>query len=241
MTEDNRLLTAVDALTRDRTIHTTLLGEKGEWLRVHTETHPPLLTMLIDGTGITSSGRSSDPGIPIDADALEIWGQIRDLIKLWCKKLNIQFLGDDLLLSIQRWYLAHTNAHRAGRVSDTIDFDVTRMVEGWVRMIEAKFDPPEKREWKEACPAFIAPSTPEGEWKRCGARRIVVAGEERFAIILNVTTMTAECARCKCKWEGDIGILELRKQTELARLIKEEEEAQKAANDTPEAGTSHLV
>lgn len=198
----------------------------------HRQVHPPLLTLLINGTGKGQPARSSDTRIPIDADALELWGQVRDLVKLWCRQLDATFDPDDLLLSVRHWYLAHTNAHRSKRISDVTDLDVTRMVQGWVRMIEAKFDPPEKREWKEACPAFVPVRNVDGDQigtRRCGARRVVVDGEERFAITLNVTAMKAECARCHHVWVGEVGIMQLRYETNLWNLEKDEDEAKRQA------------
>lgn len=211
----------------------------------HREVHPPLLQLLLEGTGKGTPQRSSETRIPIDADALELWGQVRDLIKLWCRQLDATFYGDDLLLSVKHWHLAHVNAHRSKKITDTIDLDVTRMVEGWVRMIETKFDPPEKREWKDACPAFVPVRNVDGDQigtRRCGARRVVVNGEERFAISLNVTAMTATCARCNTTWVGERGIMDLRYQTNLWNMEKDEEEAERqaalaalASPDTPSA------
>ena len=220
----NTLLEAVDQLTRPRKIHTNVPEGETTAAESVTVTHPPLLTLLIDGTGITKGAPSSSIRIPIDADALELWGQINDLIKLWCRLLAARFDSDDLLGSMQRWHTAHSNQHRSGKISDTTDHDVTRMVEGWVRMIEQKFDPPERREWKEACPAILTALNDDftTTTKRCGARRVVVAGEERFAILLNVSTLTAECAKCHTKWEGQRGLMMLRYETNLWNLEKEE-------------------
>jgi hypothetical protein len=222
----NGLLEAVDALTRDRIIHTTRLGDNDEWLGVHSEVHPPLLVMLRDGTGISRNGGSSDPGIPIDADALEIQAQIGDLIRLWSKKLGARYDGDDLLRSVQLWHVAHANAHRAGKFTGEVDRDVTRMVEGWVRMIEGKFDPPEKREWKEACPAWRL----DGEvWIRCDAKRVNIRGNDRFAIELNITAWTAECVICGTKWSTTTALQDLRYESNVW-----EDEKVTAQSDTPE-------
>jgi len=219
---EDRLLDAVDELTRERTVHTTIIDdETGEWLRVHSEKHPPLITMLLEGTGISRGSASSDPGIPIDADALEMYSQMRDLIRLWCKKLGATF-DDDLLASIRVWFLAHANAVRAGKVSEVIDHDVTRMVEGWVRMILNKFEPDEKREWTDPCPALIPVENEFGVHKRCGARRVWVNGDERFAIQLNVTKMTAECAHCHTRWVGVKEIMQLRHETNVAEAAKKD-------------------
>lgn len=239
MTTDNnalvsadRLLDAVDQLTLERTIYTTITDDNGGFVRIHSEKHPPLLTLLLEGTGQGKVGRNSDIRIPIDADALEMWGQVRDLIKLWARQLDTTFDQADLNRSIRNWYLGHSNAHRANKISDSIDHDVTRMVEGWVRMIENKFDPPEKREWKDACPNRVETRNIEGTVigsHRCGARRVVVNGEERFAIHLNVTLLVAECARCHAKWVGERGIMTLRYETNLCAIEREEAEADRMA------------
>lgn len=228
--QHNALLEAVDALTRDRTIHTTRLGDNGEYLGVHSEIHPPLLTMLKEGTGKGRNGGSADPGLPIDADALEIQHQIGDLIWLWSKKLGAKFDRDELIWSVQQWHLAHLNAHRAGKVSDELDRDVTRMVEGWVRMVEGKFDPPEKREWKESCPAWKADGE---EWVRCDAKRVNVRGNDRFAIELNITAWTAECCICGNKWDTRTALQDLRYESNVW-----EEEKRAAQTDTPQEKVS---
>lgn len=220
-------------------------------LGVHKETHPPLLVMLMNGISSQGGSPSSDPGVPIDADALEIWAQIRDLIKLWCRQLDATFTGDDLLGSIQRWHLAHTNAYRARKFSDVIDRDVTHMVEGWVRMIETKFDPPPKGDFTDYCPAYVPTRNVDGDeigHRRCGARRILVDGDERFAIQINWKTLTAECGRCHCRWSGERGFMMLRYESNRYALERAEAEAERmaelarlAAGDTPKADTADIA
>ena len=250
--QHNALLDAVDLLTKDRNIHTVqeIPSGSGLWMKRHTETHPPLLVMLIDGTGITPSGKSSDPGIPIDADALELWAQIRDIVRLWCKQLVITFDQDELLASVRRWYQVHANRVRAGLTSDVIDRDVTRMVEGWVRMIENKFDPPEKREWKASCPAWRQHIQESGEdtWSRCDARRVIVDKVERFAITLNITAWTAECCVCGTEWKTSTALQDLRYESNLWELEKTEREAERQAalerlttGDTPEESATEVA
>lgn len=188
--------------------------------------------MLLEGVSSQGGSKSSDPGIPIDADALEIWAQIRDMIRLWCKQLAVKFDQENLLPSIRRWYQVHANRVRVGLTSETTDRDVTRMVEGWVRMIERKFDPHEKREWTDLCPALVTKRNDAGNeigQHRCGARRITVNGEERFAIQLNVTTMTAECGRCQTSWVGYSAIVSLRYESNLWALENADREAERAA------------
>jgi hypothetical protein len=210
--KNDLLLDAVDALTKKRSIHTTITDdETGEWLKVHTEIHPPLLTMLMDGASSQGGSKSSDPGIPIDAAALEMHAQIRDLVRLWCKQSGTVWWPYDLLYAVRAWYIGHVNLHRAGKVSDEADRDITHMVQGWVRMIESKFDPQDKSEWTFPCPARVMDDEPH----RCDARRVTIDGVERFAIGLNLTLWTAECVVCGTKWSSSKAIQELRYESNV--------------------------
>lgn len=203
MSETTEMLSvAVDKLARDREVDTIFTDEKtGNWLGVHTETHPPLLTLLVEGTGFSNGPKSAETPLPIDADALEIWGQVHDLIRLWCKQLRIDFT-DDLIESVLAWHKAHNALARTGVISEATQADVSRMVAGWVRMIEQKFEPDKRREWTDHC-------------IQCSARRIVLKGSEVFAIELNVTTRTAACRACGTEWVGEDALKELRYLTNL--------------------------
>lgn len=212
---------AVDALTEDRIIHTVQTLNDGS-MRFYAVTHPALLVMLLEGTGITRSARSSTVKIPVDADGLEIWGQIRDLLHAWSKQLRFQYAGDDLITTLKAWHEAHTRQVRAGHVDERTDADVTRMVQGWVRMIESKFDPPKKLEWKAPCVGVIPMIDADGDltFAQCGARRIVVGGVESFAIEVNLTTLTATCRSCGATWKGEQELAELRFLTNIDERVR---------------------
>ncbi len=215
--DDYRLLTAVEKLTKPRRVPITLTDDDSDASAIIVADHPPLLVMLLEGTGITRGGRSADIRIPIDADALELYSQIEELTRLWCKQLSVTFDRSDLCASLNRWFMAHSNGVRAGKVSQGTDLDVTIMVEGWARMIENKFDPPEKREWQEHCVAEVRGWDADGmeETRLCGARKILIDGVEQFAIQLNVTDLTAECRKCGHRWIGKKSLMELRFQTNV--------------------------
>jgi len=214
------LKNAVDALTRDRIIHTIQTNDDGT-MRFIAVTHPPLLTLLMEGTGITRSAKSSETKIPIDADALEIWGQIRDLLHVWSKQIGFTYTGDDLIKTVQDWHEEHERRVRAGHMEASVDVDVTRMVEGWVRMIEGKFDPPTKLEWKSPCVAVVPEVSDDGEFGfgQCGARRITLGGVEVFAIEVNVTTLTATCRQCGATWQGENELMQLRFMTNINERV----------------------
>ena len=173
----NRLLDAVDALTVTRNIPTVIEDDEGRWLGVHTEKHAPLLDMLEDGISSQGAGSaSSDPGIPIDAAAIELVQEMRGIIRSWCEALEQHIPTGNVKSALRRWYQAHVNALRSGEITDVADLAVTKIVEGWVKTIEAKFDPPDILEWTDPCPGWK--NVYEGDEivskKRCGARRVVV-------------------------------------------------------------------
>jgi hypothetical protein len=217
---DTRLLDAVDALTLPRTLRTWIHNdETGMPERLHSEQHPALLMLLMQAASAHRSGAnggSADPGVPIDADAIELLAEVGDRIREWTAALGGEtFRRDDLLGSIRLWYLAHVNGIRRGVVSKGADLDVTRSLESWVRRIMRKFDPDEVREWTAPCPAWIERDMNTGyKWVtvrvRCRAQRIERDGTLRYAVSVNVTQKSAECAVCGTRWEGMSGLMELR-------------------------------
>jgi hypothetical protein len=249
--QHNALLDAVDLLTLSRKVRTAQVAD--EYLtedQTHTETHPPLLTLLIDGTSSQGGSKSSDPGIPIDADALELWGQVRDLVRLWCKQLVVKFDQDDLAGSIRRWCQVHTNRVRAGLTSEVVHLDVTRMVEGWVRMIEQKYEPPTLRDWTAPCPAWVMRLDDSGEvtHSRCDARWVTFNKVGRFAIGLNITTWTAKCCVCGYEWSTRTALQDLRYESNLWEQEKADREAERIADldrlangDTPQENIANEV
>lgn len=231
----NRLLDAVDALTVTRNIPTVIEDDEGRWLGVHTEKHAPLLDMLEDGISSQGAGSaSSDPGIPIDAAAIELVQEMRGIIRSWCEALEQHIPTGNVKSALRRWYQAHVNALRSGEITDVADLAVTKIVEGWVKTIEAKFDPPDILEWTDPCPGWK--NVYEGDEivskKRCGARRVVVErdGDKvvQAAIFLNFTALHAACSVCRTEWDGKHGLMQLRYDTNLVELERESEKQRDA-------------
>jgi hypothetical protein len=204
-----RLTEAIDRLTKPRMEHTPIPDSDGKWLRVESVEHPSLIETLMTVPGGTKNGGSSDPGLPIDADALEILGQISDHLSLWSRHLKFEYRRRELVPSLIAWHSAHSDLVRDGHISFEAEQDVVRTVESWVRMIENKFEPDNVDEFKESCPM-------------CGARRVVIDEHERFAIKINWTRVSAKCANCNQEWHGvtgpaeEPGLRELRYMANLA-------------------------
>lgn len=226
----SQLTEAVDALTLERIIPTSQIDDdrlgwwSKRWLHVHTEVHPPLLTLLIEGLGIPRRAGSSDVKIPVDAEALELWAQIRDQVRAWSSGFS-PFTSDNLILSTRLWFHAFVNRVRDGRVGFEQEQDVLHTVESWVRMIEGKYDRDEILEWKDRCVAQL----PDGSW--CHARRILMGEVENFAIEINVTKQVATCRACGTEWVGFAQMAELRFLTNLDNMISAGLELDQAARN----------
>lgn len=204
MTEDlqHRLADAVKLLTEARTEYTTITDDDGTWLRVEAVEHPSLLEQLIKGTGAASGAGGSGSGIPIDADALEMVAQIRDTLRQYAIWLPFEYTRD-LELAVQNWAEKTSDWVRDGHMSDEAEHDATRYAESWVRQIQSKFEPDKIIDWTDPCYS-------------CGNRRIEVDELERFAIRINLTQKTADCAGCGKKWTGLEELKQLRYLTNVA-------------------------
>lgn len=201
------------------------------------EDHPPLLELLTTVNGSPGNSPSSDPGVPIDQEATRIIRDITAELRSWCEALEFQNSYRDVPSAIRRWYQVHTEALRSNQLTEVADRAVTSAVEGWVRRIEEKFDPPQVLEWTDRCPGWRAVFDDGGEVvgrRRCRARRVTVKNETtgvsevRFAIHVNLSALEARCVACGTEWRGDRGLRQLRYETNLMLL---EEEQQRERDD----------
>jgi len=192
-------------------------------MHIHTEIHPPLLVLLVTGTGDSASQGSADPGVPIDVEAIEMRARIARRLRELGHAIGYEPAKRGLARQLHGWYQALQDARAKGRVTAAFDAEALEAVEHWVEEIEAKFEPAEIREWIDPCP-------------RCRARRIQVDGIERFAIRVNVGARRAECAACGESWEGERGIRHLRYETNLAARLKTPDQAGDARHADYEDG-----
>lgn len=167
---------------------------------------PPLLFLLekrVSGRGGNARGQR----IPIDADALEIWGQIRDTLRGWANQVHSLFDAYDLVGSFTGW----VERFAATVVPDSVRDEKILILESWVARITTKYSHPEVREWKSPCP-------------QCGKARILVDrnGERvtAYAVVLNVTDRVAECTQCGERFDGDAGLARLRVLTNVREQLQ---------------------
>jgi hypothetical protein len=174
---------------------------------------PPLLKLLeLNSRSAEHTAASRDPGLPVDADALEIAAQVRETLRVWAGQVRSVFHADDLPNTFAAWYEEFLRWWMRGAVPESKLLDATIVVESWVRMIRNKYDPPKMVEWKSPCP-------------KCGVavehydsnRRKV--GEFFSSITVNVSTQTAECSACGERFDGAQGIALLRLLTNVGEQL----------------------
>ena len=145
MSENNYLLDAIDKLTRNHITRVVQTNAQGITCTSAVD-HDPLLLQLRDAVvgGIGSKGSGSDGSarIPFDAGALHLFDGIAKNVNAWYLDLpgavEERYLWDRL----RDWYIDFENRRCAGKISDTLEHDTVRLIEGWSRSIEAMFDPP---------------------------------------------------------------------------------------------------
>jgi hypothetical protein len=182
---------------------------------------PPLLKLL-EFRARTPGHSSSDPGLPVDAEALEIAAQIREQVRDWSAQIRAQYVPDDLIVSFGNWARRFIALFMQGRIPESKLLDATITVESWVRMIRNKYDPPAKREWKSPCPKCRASVV-----HRDSAGNVV--GEYFSSITVNVTDRVAECSECGERFEGDAGLAKLRLLTNVEEQLARGAVVDKAA------------
>jgi len=184
----SELSEAVSALVDVRPVITRQEAGEAHKGGVHVETHPSLLSLLLEDTGISKNGGSSDPGIPVDAFRLELWMQVVEIVRDWCLAARTGFSRDLLAESLTGFARRYDALYGARSIDYESYADKVRQVDLWVTRIEANFNPDETREGRTACP-------------RCGVRKLKHPDPdqpEQFAIVINVTRDTVTCLNPEC-------------------------------------------
>lgn len=209
MSDQNYLLDAVDRLSLK---HISKVEQEKNGIRcVSTVDHEPLLLMLRDsvagGIGSHSGSSSARERIPFDAGALALFDSISHQVNGWYIVLpnarEDRYLWDRL----RDWYTDFENRRRAGKVTESVEHDTVRIVEGWARSIEAMFDPPQVLEVTDACPM-------------CGGRYAIdtKTGDRITALVIEYRNLgldtldkaTGLCRSCLVVWRGSHGLREMR-------------------------------
>lgn len=184
---------------------------------------PPLLVLLETRSRSSEhGGASKDPGLPLDADALEIAAQIRDRLREWCTQIRAGYDRDSLVGSFAAWWEQFASLISDGRMPDLKLAETTHIVESWVRMITNKYVPPTIVEWKSPCPKC---HTRIDHFDSQGNK----VGEYFSSIRVNITNQYAECSACGETFTGRDGLAELRLLTNIAEQLEHGEPVHKSA------------
>ena len=205
---------AVDKLTKPRMVVTMQPGATDETTIAVTVEHPSLIRLLIDGTGGVARAQSSDRGLPIDADALELWMQLAEWAQTWSSEAQTAFSRDNLPESINDASSRFEALYRAHVVAEDAYVYRTAEVEAWVKRIELKFEPHETIPWPDYCPT-------------CGIRRVVLDGkagpDETWALMQDIDAKTVSCRACGEQWIGRERIAELKFRINIDRQVRDGE------------------
>lgn len=144
------LLKAIDKLTTEyqdaHWLHDEQTGDH-QIVRVRRQGLLKQLRQSIVG-GIGSHGGSSSESerLPFDAHALELYDAIERNITSWFVNLIEQPVHLELEKNLREWFIVFSREVEDKSHSDAYTRGFVRKVEGWVRAIEDKFDPPKRFE-----------------------------------------------------------------------------------------------
>lgn len=211
---ENRLLDAVDALTKRRTV-VNWIGD-GERRRMVSRQDDALLDLLADAVasnlGGHGSGRPARERVPVDFAALALLERISDTVRAWVGSLGGK-AGRDVGPSslLRSWYVLYMSAPRPVGEGDRF----AASVEGWRSQVEGILDPPTVLEITAPCPGCgeswaFDPST--------GDRVVALVASMRESL----DDASVQCRFCVRVWAGRYGARLVR------RLIDEAEELRNA-------------
>jgi hypothetical protein len=205
-TEDP-LLSVLDRLTIDHQVRVPV--EDGP---DYIATHKGLIVQLREAVasdlgGGGGAGASASERVPLDADALVKYQQIEEAISARHQSLVGGPSGLYPENDLRWWYGAFAKALQAGRKLEADYAYELRTLQGWERLILAKFDPPRKRELAgEKCPEcgfdFYVDNADRADPQRKVALTITYPDG-------GLDEAEAQCGCCKKQWHGLLGLREL--------------------------------
>jgi len=206
----NYLLDAVDRLTQRHITRVVQSNPQGITCTSEVD-HDPLLIQLraavAGGIGSHAGSSSARERIPFDANALRLFDEIADQVNLWYRALAGHVEERTLQDRMRDWYIDFENRRRAGKVSDVVEHDTLKLVEGWARQIEEMFDPPTKIELVGSCPMCGERYAHD---PKSGDRITAIVIEYRNLGVETLDKATGLCRFCLAVWRGPIGLRELR-------------------------------
>jgi hypothetical protein len=218
---DDPLLLALDRLTIDHTVRVPV--EDGpDYIATHNGLIPQLRAAVASNLGGGSgAGAAGNERVPIDADALVKYQQLEEAVSARHQALVGGPSGLYPENDLRWWYAAFTRALQAGTKTDADYRYELRTLEGWVRMVSEKFEPPRKRELvNDKCPecgfAWYVDNTDKSDPQRKVALTITYREGD-------LEGSEAQCGCCKQQWHGVMGLRALSYAIEEADTPANEE------------------
>jgi len=200
---ENRLLDAVDDLTKSRIEHMTQTADDGSYVKAHSVEHPALLHQLRDAVNPSSNTAAGSSSLKstrnlIDSDALFEYGKMTAAIGDWCRIVNIQPTREPVA-DLRQWYIAYD---RTGADDQWYISELRR----WANLIRNILEPLKRIEVTTPCPV-------------CGKRTwLDLDGKEMiFPVVIQYRLPktgeaihpNAICRACETVWEGIAAVEEL--------------------------------
>ena len=203
-TEMSELLEAVDALTKPQLV-AQWQGEKGAQT-IFKRTDEPLLARLRDAIrnniGGNGGGKQARERTPLDVGAFQLFEDIDGRIRSWMLGIG-GTAGRNLEAEaiLRSWFVMWS----AGQHEPFEVVRFTTTIEGWVRQINDKLDPPNQIEITSGCPICGA------EWMNTGTKLADGSDDpndvERVRVLIaveheNMDDSYAMCRACRRMWPG---------------------------------------
>ena len=217
----DKLLQTVDKLTVG---HTTAIWQEFPDGRRATKILVPALIGLLQDSILSSTSGAGGGSLPnqrnvLDGDAMEKFERITSDILAAYKTVTSAQPFSTPETNLRQWFIAFTNEHRAGKISDDTMFDYLQKWSDWVRVIEDKLFPPTTLEVISPCPECGQRWTKSGDGDSIPA--IIIEYRQPSSERVNALSKSlAKCRSCDTVWRGD------RRLRELAFAIDEKQHAE---------------
>jgi hypothetical protein len=200
------LLEAVDRLTKPYKIR--VISELDGVPEQRVVLLPAMLEQLNDAIkssqSTTRRGKSlANERSVIDASALMLEGAIRDAVRaLWSESCPAQIRPRTLQRQLARWHFEFRRRASDGELPAERVWQVAKLVQGWTKAIDLKFDPPVTLEVTRPCPACDAAHVFDFMGDRVAA--VVISWRRSF------DNSAAICRSCSKSWVGEAELRQLR-------------------------------
>jgi hypothetical protein len=208
---DNRLLDAVDALSKPTVDNVKQTTDDGTYIRTVPVEHPALLQQLAEAVvpsagndGGSKSASARERNI-VDSEALWELTKIQTELRDWMRHNPAAFDRNDLPGSLRRWYV-HANVSHPDTNPDWIEW-VIRELRRWERIIINKLDRTRKQlETGHLCPLCKTAQWIDQDGARQPARLILSYRRDDDG---RTSEERVICQRCRTGWDSMGAIEEL--------------------------------